>query len=274
MNLTLEVRPGRLVNVVVYENENLINNGTVFMIHGLGGRSAQWREQIALLKQHYTLIIPDLLGHGASNKPHPSRAHAPYGFIDFCQDLQIIFTKYASKENIIMGHSYGGALAAYLASLNPTRVNRLILIAPIACQPAEKTNWLYRLPLSIIKLWLPRLRQRFRANAYAPTTPLNLIEEESLGSKCNQLYVLRATVLGNKNIPRLDLALLVMPVLIILGKYDKLVTNTNIVEFYHALSQHHVVLIDDAGHFPMLEQPAATNEVIQKFLLASQQATA
>src|SRR5579883_2109643 len=121
----IEIRPGRMINIVIHQHPT--SDTTVFLTHGIGGRSDQWREQIKALKEQYTLIIPDLLGHGESDKPKQQATHL-YDFSAFYRDLQAIFTRYASKKNILIGHSYGGALSTALALKFQDQVNKLILI--------------------------------------------------------------------------------------------------------------------------------------------------
>ncbi|MES2218672.1 MAG: alpha/beta hydrolase [Pseudomonadota bacterium] len=263
MNLTLEVRPGRLINVAVYEHPN--SSTTVFMIHGMGGRGAQWREQINALQSQYTLIVPDLLGHGASTKPKPG-SNDPYNFLEFYQDLKIILDKYAGKQNVVMGHSYGGALATYLTVLNATKINKLILIAPIPCQAVEEIPFIYKLPLFIIKLMRPSLEKKFQAAAFAPTASEQLITEESLGSKGNQLYVMKAVGNNLAKIPFVDLRQLSVPTLIILGKYDKIISNMKTIAFYEALPNRRFEVVEDAAHMLMLEQPEEVNRLIEGFI--------
>lgn len=41
----------------------------LLLIHGIGDNSSTWDEVIPMLAQHYTVIAPDLLGHGRSDKP-------------------------------------------------------------------------------------------------------------------------------------------------------------------------------------------------------------
>jgi 3-oxoadipate enol-lactonase len=264
MNLTLEVRPGRLLNLAVYDNP--ASSTTIFMIHGMGGRGAQWREQIAALQSQYTIIVPDLLGHGASTKPMPRGNYNPYEFQEFYQDLQILFEKYADKQNILLGHSYGGALAAYLAMLNPAKISKLILISPIPCQAAQDVKFTYKLPLFILQLMLPTLQKKFRNAAWAPTTSPALIADEALGSKSNQLYVIKAMGLGTANIPFAELSQVKIPTLIIAGKYDKIISNMKMIAFYEALPNRKFAVVEDAAHMAMLEQPKNTNALIEEFL--------
>src|SRR5579863_2674871 len=127
-NLT-EIRPGRRINLSVYKSNPL--HSTIFMIHGLGGSGRQWREQIKHLKNRYTLIVPDLLGQGQSEKPQTNQGL--YGFEELSLDLQALFEEYAGDTNYVFGHSYGGVFATFLARTQPTRVHKLALISPLNC---------------------------------------------------------------------------------------------------------------------------------------------
>ncbi|HET6915510.1 MAG TPA: alpha/beta fold hydrolase, partial [Acidimicrobiales bacterium] len=42
---------------------------TIVLIHGIAGSSTTWRGVMPVLAERYTVIAPDLLGHGQSAKP-------------------------------------------------------------------------------------------------------------------------------------------------------------------------------------------------------------
>lgn len=48
----------------------------ILLIHGIGDSSQSWRDLIGSLARNYTVIAPDLLGHGESDKPRPGDHHA------------------------------------------------------------------------------------------------------------------------------------------------------------------------------------------------------
>ncbi|MBA3840950.1 MAG: alpha/beta fold hydrolase, partial [Thermoleophilaceae bacterium] len=41
----------------------------IVLIHGITGSSEQWRHVMPLLADRFTVIAPDLMGHGKSDKP-------------------------------------------------------------------------------------------------------------------------------------------------------------------------------------------------------------
>lgn len=256
--MTMEIRPGRSLKISIYPNSS--SQKTAFLLHGLGGREDQWKEQIAVLKDHYTLIIPHLLGHGESDKPTVGFFN-PYTFEEFNRDIQAIFERYQSEHNIVLGHSYGGALAAALALDHQDKINRLILIDPMPCEPATMP-FIYRLPVFMLECLRPQLDKAFQQMAFDPSASPDLLARESEAGKKNKLCVIKAMLTGMKTLPVLDIKQLTVPTLIIIGEKDKVISPVRIIDFYQALSHHRFEMIKQAAHMPMLERPQEVNQLI------------
>lgn len=265
MNTLWDIRPGRRINVETYVNSAA--KGTIFMLHGMGGNAQQWRKQIEPLQKDYTLIIPDLLGHGKSGQPEPMRSNDPYAFLAFIQDLQLLVQKYSATKNYLIGHSYGGALAVYLAATQPDKFQKMVLLAPTMCQPRTSVPFLFKMPIFIMNFFLPLLQKQFRDAAFDSSTSLELISEENKASKNNKLYVIKDMLRGMQNIPFVDVSQIKIPTLILAGETDKLISNVNMIAFYENLPQREFAVINNAAHMLMLEQPAEVNALIEKFLV-------
>jgi abhydrolase domain-containing protein 8 len=263
INKVIEIRPGRSINVNLYSHPT--SKATAFLIHGLGGSSAQWREQINLLKEHYSLVIPDLFGHGESAKPKSNQGN-PYSYPELEQDLQALFKKMATEKNILMGHSYGGALAVGLAIDHQDKIDHLVLISPTACTPNIPIPIIYRLPAFLMEWFRPVLEKHFLQLAFMSTDDPALIETELMAGRKNPMYVVRALINGMKQTTKLDITMLTIPTLLLLGKLDHLIPAEHSEQFYRAIPNHQCVLFDDAAHMVMLEQPARTNQLIMNFL--------
>jgi pimeloyl-ACP methyl ester carboxylesterase len=263
MDNLLEIRPGRRINLFIHENTT--DKPTLFCIHGLGGRGAQWREQIPLLKDRYRLIIPDLLGHGQSEKPHLDDGN-PYTFLEFSEDLQALFTDYAGTQNIIMGHSYGGALAANLAWCNQTRIHNLILLAPMSCRPISSIPMVYHLPVWALELLRPMLEKNFREAAFVNTDSPQLVSAEDLAGKNNSLYVIKSILLGMKDAQLLDVTTLEIPTLVIAGENDRVIPVKSMQDFYGKIPHVQFEILANAAHMIMLEQPQKVGALIESFL--------
>jgi pimeloyl-ACP methyl ester carboxylesterase len=97
----------------------------LLLIHGLMGYSFSWRFNLSELAQHATVYAVDLLGMGFSERCRVDcslRAIAGY--------MSRFLDHFNIREYDLLGTSHGGAVAIVLASLDPTRVRRLLLSAP------------------------------------------------------------------------------------------------------------------------------------------------
>ncbi len=101
----------------------------VLCLHGLLEQGAVWLELAQdLLRQGYQVIAPDLRGHGRSDQILPKSSS--YQLLDFVADIEAIIDQLCPQPIILVGHSFGAALAALVASVRPQKVKRLILIEP------------------------------------------------------------------------------------------------------------------------------------------------
>ncbi|MCW2601157.1 MAG: alpha/beta hydrolase fold protein [Frankiales bacterium] len=96
----------------------------LWLIHGLGDSSRTWEEVVPLLAQRYTVVAPDLLGHGASDKPRAD--YSVGGFANGMRDLMVVL---GVERATVVGHSLGGGVALQFAYQYPERVERLVLVA-------------------------------------------------------------------------------------------------------------------------------------------------
>src|SRR3954462_2007324 len=96
----------------------------ILLIHGIGDNSTTWSTVQTKLAQRFTVIAPDLLGHGKSDKPRADYSVAAYanGMRDLLSVLDI-------ERATIVGHSLGGGVAMQFAYQYPERCERLVLVA-------------------------------------------------------------------------------------------------------------------------------------------------
>src|SRR3954453_12468225 len=97
----------------------------VLLIHGITGSAKQWDEIVPVLAERYTVVAPDLLGHGESAKPGGDYSLGAYasGLRDLLEALG------HSGGGTIVGHSLGGGVAMQLAYQFPDRCERLVLVS-------------------------------------------------------------------------------------------------------------------------------------------------
>src|SRR3954466_14154255 len=94
----------------------------VVLIHGITGSSETWDDVFEPLAERYTVVAPDLLGHGASAKPR-----GDYSLGAYASGLRDLLSALGHERGTILGHSLGGGVAMQLAYQFPDRCERLVL---------------------------------------------------------------------------------------------------------------------------------------------------
>jgi pimeloyl-ACP methyl ester carboxylesterase len=96
----------------------------IVLLHGIAGSSETFGEVLPWLAEDYTVLAPDLLGHGRSAKPRGDYSIGAYA--NLVRDL-------LSALNIdrvsLVGHSLGGGVAAQFAYQFPEQCERLVLVS-------------------------------------------------------------------------------------------------------------------------------------------------
>lgn len=106
------------------------NGRTVLLLHGRNFPSSYWQPVIqALTRTGYRVLAPDQLGFGKSAKPV-----GPYTFDAMAADTVALLDSLGLARVDVVAHSMGGMLAVRLVRNAPTRVNSLVLEAPIGLE--------------------------------------------------------------------------------------------------------------------------------------------
>ena len=92
-------------------------------IHGLTGHGQRWQKLASSLPE-ITVAAPDLLGHGRSSWA------APWSIDANISALTTLLDDEAQAPVLVVGHSFGGALAMHLAAARPDQVAALLLLDP------------------------------------------------------------------------------------------------------------------------------------------------
>ncbi len=96
----------------------------LLLLHGLGCDHTTWLPVVAALSRRYTVIAPDLLGHGRSAKPR-----ADYSVGGYANGMRDLLTVLGVDKVTVVGHSFGGGVAMQFAYQFPERTERMVLVA-------------------------------------------------------------------------------------------------------------------------------------------------
>lgn len=99
---------------------------TMVLVHGFTGSKENWLPLLALLKDDYRVIAPDLPGWGSSERLD----HADYGYAAQADRLGEWLRALDDdlKPVVLVGHSMGGGIAAVTAARHPHNIDRLVLV--------------------------------------------------------------------------------------------------------------------------------------------------
>jgi pimeloyl-ACP methyl ester carboxylesterase len=107
--------------------------GPLVFLHGLSANAHSFDEIIgAGLAPRYRALALDLRGRGHSDKTAPG-----YSLEEHASDVIAWLDALGLSEVVLVGHSFGGFLAAYIASRHPSRVRTLVLMDISASAPRD-----------------------------------------------------------------------------------------------------------------------------------------
>jgi pimeloyl-ACP methyl ester carboxylesterase len=95
----------------------------VLLIHGMAGSATTWKQVMPRLSERFTVVAPDLLGHGRSDKPA-----GDYSLGSFASLLRDLLVALGHERATVVGQSLGGGVAMQFSYQYPERCERLVLV--------------------------------------------------------------------------------------------------------------------------------------------------
>lgn len=252
----------------------------ILLIHGVGMDHKSWLPVISLLRERFTVIAPDLLGHGASAKPR-----ADYSIAGYANGMRDLMSVLGVQRATVVGHSLGGGIAMQLAYQFPQMTERLVLVAagglgsevnPIIrfCTLPGSGPALRVLGLDVLRKPFIQILQALHGTGLPLTQDLRALAEvyDDLADPAQQwafLHVLRGAVdWRGQVISGLDRAYLAehMPSMVVWGANDLVIPASHAVNAHRALPGSRLEIFPDSGHNPHEDEPERFAEVLDEFV--------
>jgi pimeloyl-ACP methyl ester carboxylesterase len=258
----------------------------IVLVHGITSTSATWERVMPYLATQFTVIAPDLIGHGRSAKPR-----GDYSLGAYASGVRDLMVALGQESATFVGHSLGGGVVMQLAYQFPERCERLVLVDSGGL--GKEVNLLLRaatLPLSEVVLPLlastrlldaGRTVGRFlgRFGLHAGTDIAELARGhaslEDPEARAAFVHTLRTIVdPRGQRVSATDRLYLAenIPFLLVWGARDP------IIPVEHGLAAHELVpssrleLFEEAGHFPHLDEPQRFLDVLLEFIESTEPA--
>ena len=252
---------------------------TPLHIHGPAGNSRTRKDVKPGLADDFTVLAPDLPGHGESANPMGDYSHGAFasGLRDLLATLDI-------GPVTVIGHSLGGGVAMQLAYQHPELVDRLVLIGSGGL--GREVSWILRLltlpgaeylmPLFFPPMvveggtelgkamhdrgWgVPHLGEMWRAYA-----SLSQAENRRAFVKTIRSVIDPGGQTVNAS-DRLYLAA-AMPTLLVWGDQDGIIPVEHAYAAHEAIPHSRLEILEGCGHFPHVQEPDHLVEVIREFV--------
>ena len=262
---------------VTYAQEG--SGPVLLLIHGMAGTYENWREVIAPLARHHTVIAPDLPGHGASES-----GGGDYSLGSLASGLRDLLVALGHERATLVGHSLGGGIAMQFAYQFPEITERLVLVSSGGLGP-EVSPVLRAAALPGADLFIAAtagpgmaagtvLGRAFAAVGFRPNADVAEVARgyASLADPTRRaafLATLRAVVgTGGQRVHAGDRLYLAdgVPVLIIWGEHDSMIPAHHGEHAHEAIVGSKLEIFSGVGHLPQLEAPARFVEALERFL--------
>lgn len=240
----------------------------VVLLHAYMATSGAWYRNVTALSDAYRVYCVDVIGD--ANRSRPTRPLA--SMEDYETWFGELLEGLGCRDVHLIGNSFGGFAAAWLAQALPGRVRSLVLIGPAATihrMPAFYRNMFAPKLLQLLAPWLPGVdrlvvRGVRWAHAGLPADPLwaPLFTRTLLhGRPVNRVF------------PRVltpeELSGIAVPVLVLLGGRERIYDPAAAAAAAaRLLPDAEVEIVPDAHHITALSQPDAVNQRILAFLAA------
>jgi pimeloyl-ACP methyl ester carboxylesterase len=258
----------------------------VLLVHGITSSSRTWRTVMPALSEHYTVIAPDLLGHGRSAKPR-----GDYSLGAYASGLRDLLVALDIPRATVVGHSLGGGVAMQFSYQFPERVERLALVdsgglgaeVSLVLRAATLPGAEYVLPLMVSSplrgatsaLGSVLGRLGLRANADVRGMAEGFESFRDADARRAFVHTARSVIdPAGQRVDASDRLYLAehVPSLIVWGDKDRMIPVAHGVEAHANMPNSRLEIFEGAGHFPFNDDPERFIAVLLDWIASTEPA--
>lgn len=235
----------------------------VVLLHGLGGTGNFYQPQVDTLAERFTVVRPDLRGHGRSS------AVGDISIDGYQRDLLAVLDTLELDQVGLVGHSMSTLTVQHFAVAHPDRVRALALLGAVHA-PGEAGREAQRQRAATVRAkGMIAVADAVVANATSPATRRDqpivaAFIRELLLRQDPEGYARGCEALAGATEP--DTAAIRVPVLLATGADDGVGAPSVSEELAGKLADARTVVYPDCGHWTALEAAAQVTDDLVKFL--------
>jgi pimeloyl-ACP methyl ester carboxylesterase len=251
----------------------------LLLLHGIANSSETWESVAGPLSERFTLIAPDLLGHGESATPR-----GDYSLGAHASGVRDVLTALGHDRVTVVGHSLGGGIAMQFAYQFPERCERMVLVSSgglgrevhllLRAAALPGADWVLPLITSRGPLGVGRLAGGLLDRVgLAPDGDLKVLAHgfaslDNAGSRQAFLHTVRAVIEPSGQRvsahDRLSLAAL-LPTLVVWGEQDSIIPLAHGEAAHEAMPGSRLEVFPEAGHMPHAADPERFARILTAF---------
>jgi pimeloyl-ACP methyl ester carboxylesterase len=256
------------------------------LIHGITSSSASWEPVLEPLAERFTVLAPDLLGHGASAKPQ-----GDYSLGAFACLVRDLMVSLGHESGTIVGHSLGGGIAMQVAYQFPELAERLVLVSSGGLGRAV-SPFLRAVTLPGSELVLPLVASKpmidvgtalnaaagrigLRASSDLGEMARGIASLNDVSARRAFVYTARSVIdAGGQRVDARDRLYLTeaVPSLLVWGKRDPIIPVRHGIRAHGLMPGSRIELFERAGHFPHLDDPYRFTRTLRDFVAGTEPA--
>ncbi len=220
----------------------------VLLIHGGLGHADIWANQVIELAKTHKVIVGDSRGHGRS-----TRDEKPYGYTLMAADYLALLDFLKVDKAALVGWSDGGIIGLDIAMSHPERLTKLFAqaanVTVDGVDPAVATNVTFG-------TYIERMGKDYVRLSKTPDQYNAFVEQISKMWASEPAWT------------KEQLAAIKVPTAIVLGDHDEAITRAHTEYMAANIPAAKLVILKDASHFAMLQDPAGYTGAVVEFLNA------
>jgi len=253
---------------MVYAENGNVAGEPLLLIHGFGGNKDNFT-RIARQLEGYHLIIPDLLGFGASSKPMSADYRSEAQAVRLHELLQ---AKGLAANIHVGGNSMGGAISVAYAAKYPKEAKSLWLVDSAGFWSAGIHEALAGATLENNPLLINNNEDFYKMYdfvmykpPYLPKSVKAVFAQERIANKELHAKILEQIVTDNVEERAKIIAQYKIPTLVVWGEQDQIIKPETVNLIKEIIPQSEVIMMPEVGHVPMIEALDKTADDYKEF---------
>ena len=242
-----------------YAQQGPRNAPAMIMLHGFTDSWLSFSRVMPLLPSDLRVIVPDLRGHGASDRPLLG-----YRPADFADDIIRMMDALKIAKAVVVGHSMGSFVARKIVQLAPLRVTRLVLVGGGATADGPNLQaFLQAVNALTDPVDEPFVREFQMSSVYAPV-PKNFMDAAIANSCRVPARVWRAALQGLVE-EKITLWRPEVRTLVLGGREDSVFSATEQMVLARQFPRGELHLVEGVGHSLHWEEPTTFVNALKRF---------